>query len=185
MFRSLIETARSNPLAKPFLAEANCQTKSSDVSGTGMAAAAAGRKFYRFKIQWIKEKRTLNIESLFEKNFIHEFYEQTRGHVKGVWSCQNYSTLSNHSLKNLSDIKDNLYQLPSIKNMYIIISRFSSHPSVIVTFWHFALIFFKRKQAVNLDPANTMPCVVLVEFSAVVSHTQQWSPLIWWSVVSR
>nr|XP_034304491.1 phosphate carrier protein, mitochondrial-like [Crassostrea gigas]XP_034304492.1 phosphate carrier protein, mitochondrial-like [Crassostrea gigas] len=41
MFRSLIETARNNPLAKPFLAEANCQTKSSDVSGTGMAAAAA------------------------------------------------------------------------------------------------------------------------------------------------
>lgn len=84
MFRSLIETARNNPLAKPFLAEANCQTKSSDVSGTGMAAAAAGRTFYRFEIKSVKGKRTLSMESLFEKNSIHELSEQTRGHVKGV-----------------------------------------------------------------------------------------------------
>lgn len=62
MFRSLIETARNNPLAKPFLAEANCQTKSSDVSGTGMAAAAAGKEFYRFKIKLLKGRRALNIE---------------------------------------------------------------------------------------------------------------------------
>lgn len=62
MFRSLIETARNNPLAKPFLAEANCQTKSSDVSGTGMAAAAAGRKFYRFEIKSVNGKRTLSME---------------------------------------------------------------------------------------------------------------------------
>ncbi|XP_061187661.1 solute carrier family 25 member 3-like [Saccostrea echinata] len=41
MFRSLIETARSNPLAKPFFNEANCQSKN-DANGTGMAAAAAG-----------------------------------------------------------------------------------------------------------------------------------------------
>lgn len=86
MFRSLIETARNNPLAKPFLAEANCQTKSSDVSGTGMAAAAAaaGRTFYRFEIKSVNGKRPLSMESLFEKNSIHELSEQTRGHVKGV-----------------------------------------------------------------------------------------------------
>lgn len=72
MFRSLIETARNNPLAKPFLAEANCQTKSSDVSGTGMAAAAAGKKFYRFEIKLLKGRRALNIEWLFEKISIHE-----------------------------------------------------------------------------------------------------------------
>lgn len=84
MFRSLIETARNNPLAKPFLAEANCQTKSSDVSGTGMAAAAAGRTFYSFEIKSVYGKRTLSMESLFEKNSIHELSEQTRGHVKGV-----------------------------------------------------------------------------------------------------
>ncbi|XP_062590226.1 solute carrier family 25 member 3-like [Saccostrea cucullata] len=42
MFRSLIETARNNPLAKPFFNEANCQSKGSDASGTGMAAAATG-----------------------------------------------------------------------------------------------------------------------------------------------
>lgn len=47
MFRSLIETARSNPLAKPFFSEANCQSKNSDVKGTGMAAAAGGKTYFR------------------------------------------------------------------------------------------------------------------------------------------
>ena len=46
MFHSLIETARNNPLAKPFMAEANCQTKPGDVKGSGMAAAAAGKRNY-------------------------------------------------------------------------------------------------------------------------------------------
>lgn len=37
-----------------------------------MAAAAAGKKFYRFKIKLLKGKRALNIECLFEKISIHE-----------------------------------------------------------------------------------------------------------------
>lgn len=37
-----------------------------------MAAAAAGKKFYRFKIKSLKERRALNIEWLFEKISIHE-----------------------------------------------------------------------------------------------------------------
>lgn len=37
-----------------------------------MAAAAAGKKFYRFKIKLLKERRALNIEWLFEKISIHE-----------------------------------------------------------------------------------------------------------------
>lgn len=37
-----------------------------------MAAAAAGKKFYRFKIKLFKGRRALNIEWLSEKISIHE-----------------------------------------------------------------------------------------------------------------
>lgn len=37
-----------------------------------MAAAAAGKKFYRFKIKLLKGRRALNIEWLFEIISIHE-----------------------------------------------------------------------------------------------------------------